>query len=57
VLREQIMNREKPKDVTIRCLLLSSISTCFGHQYGHLQKNKEPVTAFGVLIWFYWCGW
>jgi hypothetical protein len=38
------------QDATIRCLLLISISTCFGHHYGHLQKNKDPVTAFGVLF-------
>ena len=29
-------------------LLLTSVSTCFGHHYAHLQENKEPVTAFGV---------
>jgi len=34
--------------------LLTSISTCFGHHYAHLQENKEPVTAFGVLFWFCW---
>jgi hypothetical protein len=35
-------------------LLLTSISTCFWHHYGHLQENKGPVTAFGVLFWFCW---
>jgi hypothetical protein len=34
--------------------ILTSISTCFGHQYAHLQENKEPVSAFGVLFWFCW---
>jgi hypothetical protein len=29
-------------------LLLTSILTCFGHHYVHLQENKGPVTAFGV---------
>jgi len=48
------MNRENQKDATIRFLLLTSISTCFGHHYAHLQENKEPVTAFGVLFWFCW---
>ena len=29
-------------DATIRCLLLTSVSTCFGHHYAHLQENKDP---------------
>ena len=51
---EQSMKRENQHDATIRCLLLTSISTCFGHHYAHLQENKDPVTAFGVLFWFCW---
>ena len=55
VHREQSMKREKkPQDAAIRCLLLNSVSTCFGHYYGHLQDNKDRVTAFGVLRWFCW---
>jgi hypothetical protein len=46
------MKRENQQDATIRCLLLTSVSTCFGHHYPHLQENKGPVTAFGV----YWSG-
>ena len=46
--------REDQQDVTIRCLLSTSISTCFGHHYAHLQESKGPVTAFGVLFWFCW---
>ena len=42
------------QDATLRCLLLTSISTCFGHHYAHLQENKDHVTAFGVLLWFCW---
>jgi hypothetical protein len=42
------------QDATIRCLLLTSISTCFGHHYAHLQENKDRVTAYGVLLWFCW---
>ena len=58
VHREQSMKREDQQDAKIRCLLLTSVSTCFGHHYAHLQENKGPVTAFGV----YWsgfvrCGW
>ena len=50
VHREQNMNREDQQGATIRCLLLTSVSTCFGHHYAHLQENKGPVTAFGVLF-------
>ena len=53
VHREQNVKREDQQDATIRCLLLTtSVSTCFGHHYAHLQENKDPVTAFGVLFWF-----
>jgi hypothetical protein len=48
------MKREDQQDATIRCLLLTSVSTCFGHHYTRLQENKGPVTAFGVLFWFCW---
>ena len=27
------MKRENQQDATIRCLLLTSVSTCFGHHY------------------------
>jgi hypothetical protein len=52
VHREQSVERENQQDATIRCLLLTSVSTCFGHHYAHLQENKSPDTAFGV----YWSG-
>jgi hypothetical protein len=54
VHREQNMKREDQQDGTIRCLLLTSVSTCFGHHYAHLQENKGPVIAFDVLFWFCW---
>ena len=54
VHREQNMKREDQQDATIRCLLLTSVSTCFVHHYAHLQENKGPVTAFSVLFWFCW---
>ena len=41
------------RNLKIRCLLLTSVSACFGH-HAYLQENKGPVTAFGVLFWFYW---
>jgi len=34
--------------------LSTSISTCFGHHYAHLQENKDRVTACGVMLWFCW---
>jgi hypothetical protein len=48
------MKREDQQDATIRCLLLTSVSTCFGHHYAYLQENKGSVTAFGVFFWFCW---
>ena len=45
VHREQSVKREKKnqQDATIRCLLSTSVSTCFGHHYAHLQENKDSV--------------
>ena len=55
VHREQSVKRRKnQQDATIRGLLLISVSTCFGHHYAHLQEIKDRVTAFGVLVWFFW---
>ena len=51
------MKREDQQDATIRCLLLTSVSTCFGLHYVHLQEIKGPVTAFGVLTGSAGCGW
>ena len=48
------MKIEDQQDATIRCLLLTSVSTCFGHHYAHIQENKGPVTAYGVLFWLCW---
>ena len=54
----EVWRQKNQQDATIRCLLLTSVSTCFGHNYAHLQGNKGPVTAFGVY-WsgFVGCGW
>jgi hypothetical protein len=46
--------RKNQEDAIIRCLLSTSVSTCFGHHYAHLQENKDRVTAYGVLLWFCW---
>jgi hypothetical protein len=48
------MKKEDQQDATIRCLLLTSVSTWFVHHYAHLPEIKGPITAFGVLFWFYW---
>ena len=54
VYTDYSMKRKNQQDAPIRCLLLTSISTCFGHHYAHPQESKEPITAFGVLFWFCW---
>ena len=38
------MKREDQQDATIRCLLLTSVSTCFGHQCSHPARQR-PTTA------------
>ena len=50
------MKREDQQNATIRCLLLTSVSTCFGHHYAHLQENKGPVTCYCIwcIFWFCW---
>jgi len=35
-------------------LIINTFSTCFGHNYAHLQENKTCVTARGVLRWYCW---
>jgi len=40
--------RENQQDATIRCLLSTSVSTCFGHHYAHLQENKDRVSLHMV---------
>ena len=50
VHREQSMKRENQQDAKIRCLLLTSVSTSFGHNYVHLQENKDRVLLHLVYI-------
>ena len=56
VHREQSMKREDQQDATIRCLLLTSLSTCFGHHYAHLftfshlLQNNIPDAVTGPLF-------
>ena len=35
---------------SIRCLLLTTVSTCFGHHYAHRQENKEPCYCFWCVV-------
>jgi hypothetical protein len=34
---------KKQQEATIRCLLSTSVSTCFGYHYAHLQEIKDRV--------------
>ena len=50
--------RENQQDATIRCLLSTSVSTCFGHHYAHLQENKYRVLLHMVYCaGSAECGW
>ena len=49
VHREKSMKRVDQQDATITFLLLTSVSTCFGHHYVHLQEKKRPCYCI-------WCG-
>ena len=43
--------REKnQQDATIICLLLTSISTCFGHHYAHHLENKGPRYCIWCIV-------
>ena len=35
--------------VNFRCLLLTTVSTCFGHHYAHHQENKDRVLLHMVF--------
>jgi len=47
VRHEQSMKREDQQDATIRCSLLVSVSTCFGHHYvvGALRCRMRALLA------------
>ena len=44
------MKRENQQDATVRCLLLTLISTCFGHHYAHLQEYKNRVNCIWCAV-------
>jgi len=37
--------RENQQDALNRCLLSTSVSTCFWHHYAHLPTTQRPTTA------------
>ena len=43
VHREQSMKREDQQDATIRCLLLTSVSTCFGHNDAQNMLRQKLI--------------
>ena len=47
--REQNMKREDQQDATIRCLLLTSVSTCFGRHYAHDAHEDGHNDARNML--------
>ena len=50
--------RENQQDATIRSLLSTSVSTCFGHHYAHLQEIKDRVLLHTVYCsGSAGCGW
>ena len=57
-LRIKCEDREKnQQDATIKSLLSTSVSTCFGHHYAHLQEIKERVTDMVYCSGSAGCGW
>ena len=53
----QCMKRENQQDAAIRCLLLTSVSICFGHHYAHLQESKNPLLHLVYCSGSAGCGW
>ena len=50
VHREQNMKREDQQDATIRCLLLTSVSTCFGHHYAPSSGEQRPCYCIWCVV-------
>ena len=45
---EQSMKREDQQDATIRCLLLTSVSTCFGDHYHFILTNGGIILQIRI---------
>jgi len=52
-LSPSLGEQKNQKDATIRCLLSTSVSTCFGHHYANLQKNKERNQQDAAIRCYY----
>jgi hypothetical protein len=44
------MKKEDQQDAKIRCLLLTSVSTCSGHHNAHLQEKKRPYYCICCVV-------
>jgi len=58
--RERIPTRCNNIDVycQFRCLILTTVSTCFGHLYAHHQEKKDHVLLhMGLFAGSAGCGW
>ena len=51
-VRKVWRERKNQQDAKIRCLLSTSVSTCFGNHYAHLHENKDRMLLHTV----YWAG-
>jgi len=54
-----IVKRENTNEMQqFRCLLSTTVSTCFGHHYAHHQENKDRVLLHMVFCaGSVACGW
>ena len=50
VHREQNMKKEDQQGATVRCLLLTSVSTCFGHHYGPSSGEQRPCYCVWCVV-------
>ena len=57
VHREQNMKREDQQDATIRCLLLTSVSTCFGIIMPIFRRTKALLLHLVCCSGSAGCGW
>ena len=50
VMEFSVKREKNQQDATIRCLLSTSVSTCFGHHYTYLQENKGRVNCIWCVV-------
>ena len=44
------MKREDQQDATISCLLLTSVSTCFGYHYAQSSGEQRPCYCIWCIV-------